>query len=177
VDRFEIRFTGVGGQGIVLASTILGHAAVIDGLEAAQTSSYGAETRGTLTWGHVVISDKPVAYPMAISYDALVALHQKGLNKELGLLKRNGILLIDSDLVKEVPDGNYKLYKIPATKLALENLGNKIFANMILLGFLIGITKIVSIKSAELAVRENLRAMIDKNVEALRFGFNLFHTH
>jgi len=40
--RVEVRISGLGGQGVVLAGEILGRAAVYDGKYAVQTQSYGA---------------------------------------------------------------------------------------------------------------------------------------
>lgn len=165
----EIKISGLGGQGVVLASIILGHAGVMDGKYVAQTMSYGAEARGTAAWGDVVISDEPIAYPMTVKCDILVAMSQSALDKYIGVLKEGGALIIDSDLVTEMPPSNYMVYKIPATKLA-EKIGRKIFANMIMLGFLSGITGVVSAQSLKKAVLENVPRAKENNVKAVKLG-------
>lgn len=167
--RTEVKISGLGGQGVVLASVILGHAAIIDGKYATQTRSYGAEARGTAAWGDVIISDGSIAYPMTIKCDILVAMSQQAVGKYINILKDGGTLIVDDSLVKEIPSGSYKIYKIPATTLA-EEIGRKIFANMVMLGFLVGTTKMLSSRSVEKAVLENVPEERDKNVEAVKLG-------
>ncbi|MCX8192095.1 MAG: 2-oxoacid:acceptor oxidoreductase family protein [Nitrososphaerales archaeon] len=173
MKRFEVRFGGLGGQGTVLAGTILGHAAILSGLYATRTSSYGAEGRGTYAYGHVVISNEPVKYPFAIALDALVALHSKALDMELKLLKNDGLLMIDDEFIDREIGGSYKIVKIPAAKLAVERFGRRVFANMIMLGSLLRFIKFIPIESAELAIRDNIKVETDKNIEALKLGFGL----
>ncbi|MEM1525107.1 MAG: 2-oxoacid:acceptor oxidoreductase family protein [Nitrososphaerales archaeon] len=173
MSRFEVRFGGMGGQGTVLIGTILGHAAILSGLYATKTSSYGAEVRGTYAYSHVVISDKPIKYPFAIALDALIALHSKALDMELKLLKNNGLLLIDEEFLDRKINGNYKIIKIPASKLALEKFGRKLFANMIMLGVLLKFIKSISIEDTKIAIKENVKAGVEKNIEALKLGFGM----
>lgn len=167
--RTEIKISGLGGQGVILVSVILGHAAVLDGKHAAQTRSYGAETRGTVACGDVVISDKPIAYPMTTELNILVAMCHPALVKYVGMLKNGGILIVDDTLIRQVQTGSHKTYKIPATEIA-EKIGNKAFANMAMLGFLAGVTKIVSNKSLKKAVIENMPKDRDKNIKAVKLG-------
>src|SRR5512138_1613436 len=118
-SRYEMRFSGAGGQGLILAGIILAEAAAIhDGKQAVQSQSYGPEARGGASKSEVIISDHPIDYPKATSVDALLALTQEACDKYSGDLKQGGILLLDSDLVKRMPQGNYNVTRIPIINTA-----------------------------------------------------------
>jgi 2-oxoglutarate ferredoxin oxidoreductase subunit gamma len=65
-QRYELRFSGSGGQGMILAGIIMAEAACIyDEKNAVQSQSYGPESRGGASKAEVVISDGPIDYPKA----------------------------------------------------------------------------------------------------------------
>ena len=69
-DRYEIRFAGSGGQGVILAAVVVGEAAAIfEGLNSVQTQSYGPEARGGKSKSEVVISRGSIDYPKATTPD------------------------------------------------------------------------------------------------------------
>ena len=145
--RVEIRICGLGGQGIILAGEILGLAAVLDGKYAVQTRSYGSEARGTACKSDVIISDLEVKYPLIEKCDIMIAMNNQSLKRYANSLKEDGILIIDKDLVTEIPSSiKAKIFKINATKIAEEKF-MRITANMIMLGFTANLTKIVSINA------------------------------
>jgi len=132
----NIRFCGFGGQGIILSAVILGTAVVIKrGLYAVQTQSYGSEARGGQCQSELIISNKPINSPTTEKKDILVAMFQTALEKYLPALRAKGKLIIDSKLVKNIPPTEAMIYKIPATETAIK-LGDKIAANMVILGFI-----------------------------------------
>jgi 2-oxoglutarate ferredoxin oxidoreductase subunit gamma len=166
-----VQICGYGGQGVVLAGQILGKAAVYDGKNALQTQSYGAEARGSLARSEVIISDSQIGFPAVRKCDVLVAMNQESLNKFLKDLKEDGILLVDSTNVENVPQTKAKTFKIPATEIAKNAFGEAIYANMVMLGALTKITKIVTAKSAEKAVKESVpEKTLKKNLNAYRKG-------
>ena len=117
--RYEIRLAGSGGQGLILAGIILAEAAgVYDGKFVCQTQSYGPEARGGASKAEVVISDAEIDYPKAIQPDVLLALNQKSLEAFSSDLKPGGLLLVDADLVQEVPAG--RVLALPFTRIARE---------------------------------------------------------
>ncbi|MEM2211515.1 MAG: 2-oxoacid:ferredoxin oxidoreductase subunit gamma [Nitrososphaerales archaeon] len=157
--RWEIRLAGFGGQGIILSGYILGKAASLyDKKNAVLTQSYGPEARGGACVADVVISDEKIDYPKIESPDVLVAMSQWAYHTYVKSVKNNGIILIDSDLVKA--DGVKNLYSIPATRIA-EELGKRIVANILMLGFFTVITNIVSYK----AMRQSILSSIPKGTE------------
>lgn len=172
--RTEIRISGLGGQGVVLAGEIFGRAAVYDEKHVVQTQSYGAEVRRSATKSEVIIADKKIGFPIVRKCDVLVAMSQTALEKHLKNLKEDGTLLVDEDLVREVPKIRAKIFKIPATKMAETKLKSKIFANMIMLGALTKITGIVSQQAVEKAITESVSNKTkENNIRGFRIGLNL----
>ena len=170
-NRVEVRIAGYGGQGVVLAGQILGKAAVYDGKNALQTQSYGAEARGSAARSEVIISDGKINFPAVRKCDILVAMNHESLNKHLEALKENGILIVDSTYVKEIPETKAKVYKVPATETAQKTFGASLYANMVMLGALAKITNLVSVEALEKAIKESVPPKtVETNINALKKG-------
>lgn len=174
LKRVEVRISGLGGQGVVLAGEILGRAAVYDGKYAVQTQSYGAEARGSAAKSEVIISDKKIGFPKVRKCDILVTMSQSALNKHLDDLKENGILLVDRDKVKEVPKVEAKVFSVPATRIAETELKSRIYANAIMLGALTKITGVVSKKALKKAIVDSVsKETKERNLEGFGKGLGL----
>jgi len=156
LKKTEVRISGLGGQGVVLAGQILGRAAVYDGKNAVQTQSYGAEARGSAAKSEVIISDGKIGFPMVRKCDILVAMSQETVEKNIKDLKEDGILLIDSSTVKKVPETKARTFKIPATETAEKTFGGKIYANVLMLGALTKATRVVSENAMEKAIEDTV---------------------
>ena len=170
VERWTIRFGGFGGQGIVLSSVVFGLAAVHDGKFVCQRASYGAEARGGKCKSEVIISDEEISYPLIDELQILVIMSQQAIESYLSELKPSGLLIIDPDMVDEVKRRNVRVLKIPAAKTA-DGLGNRIVANMIMLGALQAETGIVTKESLHKAMRESVAdRFIEINTKALEAG-------
>jgi 2-oxoglutarate ferredoxin oxidoreductase subunit gamma len=171
--RSELRFTGFGGQGIILAGYITGKAAAIYAdLHATLTQNYGPESRGGASSAQLIPSDEPIFYPNITHPDILVAMSQEGYSKYKDELKPGGIMLIDEDLVKvsEAKTG-VTIVKVPATRLA-EQLGKKMAANIVMLGFMAGQTNVLPRKVMEEAIKTSVPpASIELNMKAFDMGF------
>ena len=135
IDRYEIRLSGTGGQGLVLAGIILAEAAgIYEGRHVVQTVSYGPAARGGTSRADVVISDGEIDYPKAIGLDLLLAMTQMAFDESAGDLKPSGILVVDSQLVTEVT--SLRVVKIPFTQIAREKCKREQMANIVALGAL-----------------------------------------
>ncbi len=169
----QIRFGGVGGQGIVMVGRLLGKAAALfDGKDAVCTQTYGPEARGGASRADVVISDGPVDYPYVTEADVLVILFQEAYTRFHSCLRPGGTLIVDSGLVQPLEDGE-NFYAFPATKIA-EDLGSRVAANIVMLGFLVGKTGVVSRKSVEEAIRTTVKKQfVDIDMKALDAGISL----
>ena len=164
MERYEIRLSGSGGQGLILAGKILAEAAAIyEGRNAVQTQSYGPEARGGASKAEVVISDGEIDYPKALELDLLLSLTQESCRKYSGDLKKGGILIIDSGLVKELPKGEFKVYSLPITEIATEKVGKAVVTNIVALGILTRIAGVIS----EESVKKAILARVPKGTEEL----------
>ena len=135
LDRYEIRLSGTGGQGLVLAGIILAEAAgIYEGKHVVQTVSYGPAARGGTSRADVVVSDGEIDYPKAIGLDLLLAMSQMAYDESASDLKPTGILVVDSQLVTEVK--TVRVVKIPFTQIAREKCGREQMANIVALGAL-----------------------------------------
>ncbi len=172
-ERYEIRFSGAGGQGLITAGIILAEAAsIIEGKHAVQSQSYGPEARGGASKSEVIISEGPIDYPKATVVDACLAMTQEAADKYANGIKEGGLLLLDSDFVKREPQGNFKIIKMPIMRTAKEDIGREIVANVVALGAMIALTDVVSREAGEKAVLAKVpAAFLDLNKKAFNLGF------
>ncbi len=172
-DRFEIRLSGSGGQGLILAGVILAQAiGVGDKKNVVQTQSYGPEARGGASRADVVISSGEIYYPKTMKLDMLLSLTQESCDKYYPDMKDGGLLIIDSNLVTQIPTKSY--YGFPFTRLAKEEIGHVMVANVIALGTITEITKVVSPDSIKEAVLSRApKGTEEKNTKALELGMKI----
>lgn len=160
--RREIRFSGFGGQGIILSAVILGRAAVMyDHKFAVQTQVYGPEARGGASMSAVIIDDDEILYPKVADPDVYVIMSQEGFEKYGAAARKEAIMILDSTLVHSRPDCTY--HEVPATAEAKTTLGRDIVANIVMLGALVGYTHVVS----EDALKKAILDSVPKGTEAL----------
>lgn len=141
----EIRFSGFGGQGIIRCALISGKAlSLYDEKNASMNQSFGPEARGSACSSQLVVSDARVLYPYITRPQILISMSQEAYDKYEPELRDGGFLIIDTDLVKPKPlRGKIKMFTIPSTRFA-EELGNRIIANLVMLGFFTAVTKVVT---------------------------------
>lgn len=174
MKKTEIRFTGFGGQGIIRCALITGKAlSLFDDKHASMTQAFGPEARGSACASQLIVSDERVLYPYITSPDILVSMSQEAYDKYEPELGNKGILIIDTDLVKPKPvRGKIKMFSIPSTRFA-EELGNRIFANLVMLGFFTAVTKAVTADSMKKALPGLVPdRFLDRNYEAFDKGYN-----
>ncbi len=171
-DRFEMRLSGSGGQGMIFASVILSKAIGIgESKNVVQSQSYGPEARGGASKSDVVVSDNEIFYPKAMKLDLLLAMTQESLDKYYPDLKEDGILIIDSSLIDDVPTDNY--FGLEFTRMARTEVGHIMVANVIALGAIAAITKLVSLeKLIEVVIAHAPKGTEDKNRKAVELGYN-----
>lgn len=174
MKELRVKISGFGGQGIILSSYIVGKAAsIFDGKNASMTQAYGPEARGGACSSQVVISPHEVDYPLVDETEVLIAMSQEGYDKFLHILLEDGILLYDSDLVTNLQSHkSFKTRKIPATRIA-EELGKKIVANIVMLGFATAQAKIASPEAMKQAIIGSVPAKFKElNIKAFDYGYN-----
>jgi len=173
--RYDIRLSGEGGQGLVLAGRILAEAAAVyDGKNATQSQSYGPEARGGASRSEVIISDEDIDYPKAVTLDLLLALTQESCNKYAKDLKDDGILLVDSDAVTSIPQGKFKVYKVAISEIARTRIGKVVVANIVALGIIAQLLNVVSVESLETAVLSRVpKGTEELNIKAFKTGMEV----
>jgi 2-oxoglutarate ferredoxin oxidoreductase subunit gamma len=170
--RYEIRLAGSGGQGLILAGKILAEAAAIyDDKNATQSQSYGPEARGGASKSEVIISDEEIDYPKVTEVDLFMALTQESCDSYNKDLKSDGVLLVDSTYVTRLPEGDFKVYKLPITDLALEHVGNRTVTNIVALGVVVALSKVVSTQAGEAAILSRVpKGTEEMNKKAFKVG-------
>jgi 2-oxoglutarate ferredoxin oxidoreductase subunit gamma len=170
--RYEIRLSGSGGQGLILMGIILAEAVGIYGGKCvAQTQSYGPEARGGSSKSEVIVSDEEIDYPKAMNLDLLLAMNQRSCDEFYPDLKPEGLLIVDSTFVIQVPTP--KAFQIPFTRIAREKFKREVVANIIALGALSRLTPILSARSVESAVLARVPKGTEKlNRDALKAGMH-----
>ncbi|MCP4753450.1 MAG: pyruvate ferredoxin oxidoreductase [Proteobacteria bacterium] len=164
----EVRLGGFGGQGVILAGMILGRAkSIFEDKYATLTQDFGPEARGGAASCAVILSDDPILYPNVYNPDVLLAMSQEAFTKYIGGLKPGGILVVEEDLVilGDDIDPSVKVFSCPATRFA-EEIGRKIVLNIVMYGFLVAVTGLIS----EEIARKGVEASIPKGTEKLNFA-------
>lgn len=166
----KIIITGFGGQGVIMAGRIVGAAAALgDKLESSLVQSYGPESRGGACSVQVTIADGQIYYPYINVPDILVCMSQAGYDKYKDIIDDDTVLVTDQDLVRM--SGNRDYYTVPATRFA-EEMGLKMMANIIMIGFLTGITEAVTLESAKDTVSKSVPPKtVEINLKAFDRGW------
>lgn len=170
----EILIAGFGGQGVLSMGKILAYSGLMEDKEVSWMPSYGPEQRGGTSNVTVIISDTPVSSPVVSDYDVVVALNQPSLDKFESHVKSGGVLIYDSNGIHRVPERkDIDVYVVPATDEATK-MGNQKVFNMLILGALLSVRKIIDIDSVEKGLKKSLperhHKLIPMNMEALSRG-------
>jgi 2-oxoglutarate ferredoxin oxidoreductase subunit gamma len=171
----QVRLSGFGGQGVVLAGVLLGEAGVRDGKFISGSNSYGAQARGSGCKSEIVFSEGPIDFPHLTTADILVAMSQGSYNLySRDVRELSGFILYDQGQVVSNESLNLKQAGVLATDYAIKKLKNKQVANIILLGALIEVTQIVSPGAIRRAIQTHISERFRSlNLRALRGGMEL----
>jgi len=169
----EIRIAGFGGQGVILAATVIGKAASIyQDAYATMTQNFGPEARGGSSSAAVILSGEPIAYPYVTQPDVLVVLSQEAYARFVPEVKPGGTIIVERDLVRVngVPSG-MRVFSVPATRLA-EELGRRMVLNIVVVGFFGAVTALVDPDALRRAVADSVpESFRDLNLRAFDKGY------
>jgi len=169
----EVLLGGFGGQGIILSGLIMGKAAALFlGKSAAFTQSYGPEARGGACSANVIISDGEIDFPYVDRPHHMMVMSQGAYEKYSPMLRPGGKLMVETDLVKlTAPRDDIEVYGIPATRLS-EELGRKIVANIVMLGFVTAVSEVVTYEAMKSAILDTVpKGTEELNVKAYNTGY------
>jgi 2-oxoglutarate ferredoxin oxidoreductase subunit gamma len=162
-SRTEIRITGFGGQGVVLAGHIIGRACAIHGgMNATLIQSFGPEARGSACSATLAVSDGEVLYPYIHRPDIFVVMSSEGYDKYRDELKEEGTLVYEQDLVHPDFKEGQQAFGVPSTRIA-ESLGRSIVQNIVMVGFFTGVADLVPRQ----AMREAVAGSVPPGTEEL----------
>lgn len=170
----QMRLSGTGGQGLILAGIILAEAAILDGKKTIQSQSYGPEARGGSSKSEVLISEQPIHFPKVTQPNLVLAMSQEACDKYTGDLEPDSILVVDTTFVKSIPEKAKKVFELPITEKAKTEVGKTLFANIVAIGAIVALTKCVSKESAVKAVLNRVpKGTEEVNEKALEIGMSL----
>ncbi len=176
--RWEFRLSGTGGQGLITAGIILAEAAVLAGKEVVQSQSYGPEARGGASKAEVIIDEKQINYPKVVIPNVLLAMSPQPANKYGSEIKENGLIIIDSSLISDFNNEKARVVEIPITKLAKEDVGNILTANILALSAVVGLTKVVDFEYLKEAVLNRIpKGTEELNIKAMEIGWQWAEKH
>jgi 2-oxoglutarate ferredoxin oxidoreductase subunit gamma len=174
MSREELRLSGSGGQGLVLAGIIMAEAAILDGKNAVQTQTYGAEARGGASKSEVIISDEIISYPKVNLPSVLLAMSQEAYQLYAPLTTEKTMIIVDTFYVEELTEVPGKIFPLPISETAINVFEKEVVANIIAIGAITAITGIISEDSAREAVMNRVPQGTEKlNMKALDAGFSM----
>ena len=176
MSKYDIRISGLGGQGVIMSGMIIGKgASIFEDRQATLIQAFGPEARGSTVSAQVMVSDDANAYPYIRESDILLAYGQGAYDKFAAELKPNGILVYEEELV--LPDSQLKpgvkTFGIPGTRMAEEEMGRRIVFNMVMCGFFGAVTDAVSADALREAVKDSVPKGTEAfNIKAFDLGYN-----
>ena len=172
-SRYEMRFTGSGGQGVILASVIFAEAAVIAGVNTAQSQAYGPEARGGVSKAETIISEAPIDYTKVEKPDLLLCLTQSSLDKYSKVLADDAVLIMD-DKLSRPKHLSCRVYSLPILRTAAETVGKPMTANIVAVGAINAALKLFDDDIMFEAVKRHIpKGTEELNIKAFRLGAEL----
>ncbi len=168
--------TGIGGQGVQLASLVVARAAITEGREAQLFGSYGGVMRGGNTESTVVVGDGPIEAPSTVGETwSAILMHHDYVEPTLFRLRPGSVVLVNSTVYEAAFDRtSYVALDVPATDIAVE-VGNIMTASMVMIGAYAAFTGLVGLPALRQAVADSLPSYrqnhVELNVKALEAGF------
>jgi len=177
-SRYEIRFAGSGGQGVILAAVVAGEAAALfeEGLSVVQTQSYGPEARVGKSKAEVIIAKEPIDYPKAMKPNLQVILTQQAAEEYAGDTLPGGRIIYDDFFVTSLPQVDANIYYLPIVRTAREKVGNEITTNMVALGAVARVLELENIVKPESVKKAILAKVPEKTKQSNSLAFDEGYT-
>ena len=167
----QIMFSGIGGQGVILAANILANSAVHNDNYAAQSQAYGSESRGTTTRAEVVVADEFVDFPHVEKADYFVVMAEGGMEKFKNKTDEDTVVIYDGSVFEPTEKLGKKMINVEATKLSLDNFDRPLFANIVMLGALVEESQLFDIEILKDIIKDKFsKKALDKNLQAIELG-------
>jgi 2-oxoglutarate ferredoxin oxidoreductase subunit gamma len=178
--RKEIRLSGSGGQGLLLIGGVLAEAlGVIEGQNVVQSNSYGGQVRGGSSRSDVLISppDEEIDYPEVMNADILLAMTQDAMDEYSAIVKSDGMVILDTTYVKQIPAMTGQVIGYPFTLQTKERLGSELPTNIVILAVIAQLGQLVKKESLIKAIQKlSPSGKEEMNLKAMNFGYELVET-
>lgn len=143
----QLRFTGVGGQGVLLAGEILAESRIRAGGYGVQASTYTSQVRGGPTKVDILLDSQEILYPYANEghIDFMLSTAQVSYEQFKNGVKDGGIIVVEPNLVTPSAEDKkmFKIYEIPIITIAKEEVGNVVTQSVVALGVTVAFTQCV----------------------------------
>lgn len=192
-ERFEIRLAGSGGQGVILATELIGQAITFHEPEfyVVQSQAYGPEARGGKSKAEVVISSEPIDYPKVIAPTLQVILTQPAADEFARDTAHGGRIVYDDFFVTDIPGSacggdveahehiDARVYSLPIVRTARDELKSEIVTNMVMLGCVGRVLELEKIAKPDslrsvIAAHFPVKKIADLNIKAFDAGYEAF---
>jgi 2-oxoglutarate ferredoxin oxidoreductase subunit gamma len=172
--RSQLRFTGVGGQGVLLAGEILAAAKINEGGFGVKAATYTSQVRGGPTKVDILLDDKEILFPYAIDGEIsfMLSVAQVSFDNFKSGVQEGGVIVVDPDLVKPSEEDRKKwvIYEIPLIQIAKREVGNVVTQSVVALGITMEMTKVMD---RDTVFETMIKKVPAKVVEANRIAFEL----
>lgn len=170
----ELRFVGVGGQGVILAGEILSAAKIEAGGYGVKASTYTSQVRGGPTKVDIILSDEEIRYPYANEGEIqfMLATAQNSYDSFKSGVKLGGVIVVEPNLVKpsEEDKKKWKIYEIPIISIAKDEVGNVITQSVVALAIAV---KFTNVMDEEIVRKKMLSTVPEKVKEANNKAYDL----
>lgn len=175
--RKEIRLSGSGGQGLLLSGGILAEAlGVSEGQNVVQSNSYGGQVRGGSSRSDLLVSPptEEIDYPEVMDADILLAMTQEALDEYASIVKPDGMVILDTTYVKQIPPLKGQIISYPFTIKTKERLGSELPTNIVILSVIAQAGNLVARKSLARAIKKmSPKGKEEINLKAMELGYEL----
>ncbi|WP_331775970.1 2-oxoacid:acceptor oxidoreductase family protein [Sulfurospirillum sp. 1612] len=173
--RRQLRFVGVGGQGVILAGEILAEAKIDDGGYGVKASTYTSQVRGGPTKVDILLDDHEILFPYANEgeIEFMIATAQVSYNNFKNGVKDGGVIVVEPNLVtpSEEDRKRWTIYDIPIITIAKEEVGNVITQSVVALSITVEMTKVLDHELVKKIMLEKVPAKVhEANLKAYELG-------
>jgi Pyruvate/2-oxoacid:ferredoxin oxidoreductase gamma subunit len=172
----ELLVTGIGGQGVQLATQVLARALTLEERYVMSLGTYGGTMRGGNTDASLVFADRPISSPpiVASAWSGLLMHHLFWEGTHVRLRPR-AVLVVNAPIFDSAIDlSRYQAHAVPAVDIATAN-GSPLAAAMVMIGAYARLTGAVGLDALAVAMEQSLpsyrRKLLDTNVAALKAGY------
>lgn len=173
--RKQLRFSGVGGQGVLLAGEILAEAKIKSGGYGIKAASYTSQVRGGPTKVDILLDEEEILYPYATegSIDFMLSTAQVSYDQFKSGIKDGGIIVVDSNLV--TPSGadreRLKVIELPIISIAKNEIGNVVTQSVVALGISVTLSEAMERRIVLEVMKSKVPAkVLELNVKAFEVG-------